>query len=44
MAADAFWQHGDTISTGQSHDDGFTLYYGSSDWTCLVTDHVATIP
>ncbi|KEY64236.1 hypothetical protein S7711_09029, partial [Stachybotrys chartarum IBT 7711] len=29
MAGDAFWQYGDTISTGTSHDDGHTVYYGS---------------
>ncbi|CAG9949782.1 unnamed protein product [Clonostachys rosea f. rosea IK726] len=43
MAGDAFWQLGDTISTGQTHNDGNTIYYGSSDWQCLVTDHVAAI-
>jgi mannan endo-1,4-beta-mannosidase len=43
MAADAFWQFGDTISTGQSHNDGFTIYHGSADWQCLVTDHVARL-
>ena len=43
MAGDAFWQLGDTLSTGQTHDDGNTIYYGSSDWTCLVTNHVAAI-
>ncbi|KAF3008609.1 hypothetical protein E8E13_007929 [Curvularia kusanoi] len=45
MGADLFWQLGETVpSTGQqTHDDGFTIYYGSSDWTCLVTDHVKKI-
>lgn len=43
MAADLFWQYGDTISTGTSHDDGFTIYYGDSDWKCLVDDHVESI-
>ncbi|KAK7222886.1 hypothetical protein V2G26_010889 [Clonostachys chloroleuca] len=43
MASDAFWQAGDTISTGTTHDDNFTIYYDSSDWKCLVTDHVAVI-
>ncbi|KAK7451580.1 hypothetical protein CaCOL14_009539 [Colletotrichum acutatum] len=41
MAGDAFWQLGDTISTGQSHNDGNTIYYGTDEWTCLVTNHVA---
>ncbi|KAF7551313.1 hypothetical protein G7Z17_g5091 [Cylindrodendrum hubeiense] len=43
VAGDAFWQFGDTISTGQSHNDGNTIYYGSDTWTCLVTNHVADI-
>lgn len=41
IAGDAFWQAGTVLSTGQTHDDTFTVYYGSDDWTCLVTDHVA---
>lgn len=43
MAADLFWQLGTTLSTGKTHDDTFTIYVGASDWTCLVTDHVAAI-
>ncbi|KAF3384799.1 putative mannan endo-1,4-beta-mannosidase F [Penicillium rolfsii] len=43
IAADMFWQWGDTLSTGQTSDDGNTIFYGSSDFTCLVTDHVAAI-
>jgi len=45
MAGDMFWQLGDRIpSTGQmSHDDGHTIYYESSDWTCLVTNHIQAI-
>lgn len=43
MAADLFWQFGDTISSGKSHDDSFTIYYGDSDWKCLVDDHVSAI-
>jgi mannan endo-1,4-beta-mannosidase len=45
MAADLFWQLGDTIkSTGQqTSNDGNTIYYGTSDWTCLVTNHVKAI-
>lgn len=43
MAGDAFWQFGDTLSWGQTSDDGNTIFYGSDDWTCLVTDHVAAI-
>ena len=40
MAGDLFWQWGDTLSTGRTHDDGNTIYYGSSDAKCLITDHV----
>jgi mannan endo-1,4-beta-mannosidase len=43
VAADLYWQYGDTLSYGQSPDDGNTFYYGTSDFTCLVTDHVAAI-
>jgi mannan endo-1,4-beta-mannosidase len=45
MAADLFWQLGDTIkSTGQqTHNDGNTIYYGTSDWACLVDNHVKQI-
>ena len=43
IAGDLFWQLGDTISTGQTSNDGNAVYYDptvGSDWTCLVTDHV----
>ncbi|KAI2484242.1 Glycoside hydrolase family 5 protein [Pyrenophora tritici-repentis] len=45
MAVDLFWQLGDTIvSEGRlTHDDGFTIYYGSEDWKCLVDEHVKAI-
>ena len=43
MGADMFWQYGTTLSTGQTANDGFTIYTGTSDFTCLVTDHVAAI-
>ncbi|KAH8717052.1 glycoside hydrolase superfamily [Phaeosphaeriaceae sp. PMI808] len=45
MASDLFWQLGDTVpSTGLlTHDDGHTIYYGSSDWTCLVDNHIKRI-
>lgn len=43
IAADLFWQLGDTISTGQTSDDGNTIYYGSSDWEVLVTEHVEAV-
>lgn len=43
IAADLYWQYGDTLSSGKSADDGNTIYYGTSDFTCLVTDHIAAI-
>ncbi|CBF84170.1 hypothetical protein AN2709.2 [Aspergillus nidulans FGSC A4] len=43
MAGDLFWQFGDDLSGGQTADDQYTVYYGTDDWTCLVTDHVAEI-
>jgi len=43
IAGDMFWQYGDTLSTGNSPDDGNTIFYGTSDYTTLVTDHVAAI-
>jgi mannan endo-1,4-beta-mannosidase len=44
MAGDLFWQWGDKLSNGQqTSDDGNTIYYGSSDAKCLITDHVAAI-
>lgn len=43
VSADLFWQYGDDLSTGESPDDGNTIYYGTSDYECLVTDHVAAI-
>ncbi|KAI3324489.1 carbohydrate-binding module family 1 [Xylariaceae sp. AK1471] len=43
MAGDLFWQLGTTLSNGQTSNDGNTIYTGSSDWTCLVTNHVAAI-
>ncbi|KAK0636977.1 glycoside hydrolase superfamily [Bombardia bombarda] len=43
MSADLFWQWGDRLSSGQTHNDGNTIYYGSADATCLITDHVKGI-
>lgn len=45
MAGDTFWQLGDTIpSSGENtHNDGYTVYYGSANWTCMVEDHVRNI-
>jgi len=43
IAGDAFWQFGTVLSTGKTSDDTFTLYHGTEEWTCLVTDHVAAV-
>ncbi|KAK3358268.1 glycoside hydrolase superfamily [Lasiosphaeria ovina] len=43
MAGDMFWQWGDKLSSGQSPNDGNTIYYGSSTATCLITDNVKAI-
>ena len=43
VAGDMFWQWGDTLSTGQTHNDGHTIYYGSNDYQSLVVNHVAAI-
>ncbi|KAK3903271.1 glycoside hydrolase superfamily [Staphylotrichum tortipilum] len=43
QGGDLFWQWGDQLSIGQTHNDGNTVFYGSSLATCLVTDHVNAI-
>jgi len=42
-AGDMFWQYGDTLSSGQTSNDGYTLYYGTSEYTTLVTNHAAAM-
>lgn len=43
IAGDMFWQFGDTLSNGQTANDGNTIYPNTDQWTCMVTDHVAAI-
>ncbi|KAL4903975.1 putative mannan endo-1,4-beta-mannosidase F [Aspergillus multicolor] len=43
IAGDLFWQWGDTLSSGQTHNDGNTIYYGSDEYTCMVTEHMERI-
>ncbi|KAE8453973.1 hypothetical protein EG329_007749 [Mollisiaceae sp. DMI_Dod_QoI] len=43
IASDMYWQYGDTLSTGKTPDDKYTIYYGSSDFATLVTGHVKSI-
>ncbi|KAL5333076.1 glycoside hydrolase superfamily [Aspergillus crustosus] len=43
ISGDLYWQYGDTLSSGPTHDDGNTIYYGSEEFVCLVTEHVQAI-
>jgi len=44
VSGDLFWQFGDTLpGWGKTSDDGNTIFVGTDDWTCLVTDHIADI-
>ncbi|KAH8690034.1 putative mannan endo-1,4-beta-mannosidase A-1 [Talaromyces proteolyticus] len=43
LAGDLFWQWGDQLSTGKSPNDEYSVWYKSSDYTCLVTDHISQI-
>ncbi|RMY53953.1 hypothetical protein D0863_13784 [Hortaea werneckii] len=42
-SGDLFWQYGDTLSYGQTHQDGNSVYYGTDLYDCIVTDHVSDI-
>ncbi|KAH8821831.1 glycoside hydrolase superfamily [Xylogone sp. PMI_703] len=42
-AGDMFWQYGDTISSGQTANDGYTIYYGTSEYTAVVSNHAAAM-
>lgn len=41
MAGDLFWQWGETFVSG--YGDAYSIYYNTSDWQCVVEDHVAAI-
>ncbi|KAH8658283.1 glycoside hydrolase superfamily [Xylariales sp. PMI_506] len=43
IGADMWWDAGDTLSWGTTYSDGYTIYPGSSDWTLVVTDHIADV-
>ena len=32
-----YWQYGDDLSTGLTNNDGYAIYYGSADYTTLVS-------
>lgn len=42
-AADLYWQYGQQLSTGLTHDDHYTIYYGTDDFQCGVLDHISQI-
>lgn len=39
MGGDMYWQAGDALSSGLSHDDGNTIYPNSPNWECIVVEH-----
>lgn len=44
IAGDQFWQWGEELSYGLTHDDGYAVYFGSSEeYQCMVADHIAAI-
>jgi len=43
IAGDMYWQYGDDLSTGETNNDGYAIYYGTSLYTTLVTDHAAAM-
>lgn len=45
LAGDMYWQWGESLPNwGTTHDDGYTIYYGSSsDFQVLVKGHVAAV-
>ncbi|PBP20493.1 hypothetical protein BUE80_DR008619 [Diplocarpon rosae] len=42
-AGDMYWQYGDNLSYGLTHDDGHAIYYGSADYETYVTQHAAAM-
>ncbi|KAF2668139.1 putative mannan endo-1,4-beta-mannosidase A [Microthyrium microscopicum] len=39
IAGDQYWQYGDTVSTGKTADDKFTVYKDTANWNCMVEAH-----
>lgn len=37
VAGDLYWQYGDTLTNGETANDGYTIYYGSDEFTTLVS-------
>lgn len=42
-AGDMFWQYGDTLSTGQTHQDRNTVYYQDELWECMIASHIEAV-
>ncbi|KAF4547789.1 Cellulase (glycosyl hydrolase family 5)-like protein 2 [Elsinoe fawcettii] len=40
---DMYWQYGDTLSWGQTHQDGNTVYYQDDNWKIMVAPHIADV-
>jgi mannan endo-1,4-beta-mannosidase len=40
---DMFWQYGDELSFGKTHQDGNTVYYQDDLWKCMVAPHIKTV-
>jgi mannan endo-1,4-beta-mannosidase len=36
-AGDMYWQYGDSLSSGKTSDDGYAMYFGSAEYTTLVS-------
>jgi mannan endo-1,4-beta-mannosidase len=43
MAGDMYWQYGDKLSFGNTHDDGNTIYWKGRNYKCVVEDHVKAV-
>ncbi|EPE27817.1 (Trans)glycosidase [Glarea lozoyensis ATCC 20868] len=43
IGGDMYWQYGDKLSYGNTHDDGYTIYYGSDVFKTLMLGHAADI-
>ncbi|PSK60207.1 hypothetical protein B9Z65_1105 [Elsinoe australis] len=40
---DMYWQYGDTLSGGQTSQDGNTVYYQDANWKVMVAPHIADV-
>lgn len=43
IAGDLFWQYGDDLSTGETSNDGYAIYYGTPTYTTLAIDHASAM-